>query len=80
MGSIPKRYLGVASGLNSTMRTLGMMASMTVITVIFSIYMAGQAVTPETQEQFMASMRSALITFSGLCLVGIFFSLNRIRK
>jgi EmrB/QacA subfamily drug resistance transporter len=80
MGSIPKRYLGVASGLNSTMRTLGMMASMTVITVIFSIFMAGHAVTAETQVQFLTSMRTALITFSALCLVGIFFSLGRIRK
>jgi EmrB/QacA subfamily drug resistance transporter len=80
MGSIPKRHLGVASGLNSTMRTLGMMASMTVITIIFSIYMAGHAVTPETQPQFLASMRTALMTFSGLCLVGIFFSLGRLRQ
>lgn len=80
MGSIPKRYLGVASGLNSTMRTLGMMVSMTVITIIFSIFMAGHAITPETQVQFLASMRTALVTFSMLCLVGIFFSLGRIRR
>src|SRR5690606_24398193 len=37
MGSVAPRYLGVASGLNSTMRTLGMMTSMTVITITFSI-------------------------------------------
>ena len=80
MGSIEKRYLGVASGLNSTMRTLGMMGSMTVITIIFSIFMGGHAVTPETQPQFLASMRTALMAFSALCLVGIGFSLGRIRQ
>lgn len=80
MGSIEPRYLGVASGLNSTMRTLGMMASMTVITIIFSIFMGEQAVTLSTQAQFLASMRTALITFSVLCLIGIFFSLGRLRK
>jgi len=80
MGSIPTRYLGVASGLNSTMRTLGMMASMTVITIIFSIFMGGQAVTLQTQGQFLDSMRTALLTFSALCSIGIFFSLGRIRK
>ena len=80
MGSVPPRYLGVASGLNSTMRTLGMMASMTIITVIFSIFMADQAVTQQTQPQFLISMHTALLTFSALCIVGIFFSIARIQK
>lgn len=80
MGSVPARYLGVASGLNSTMRTLGMMGSMTIITIIFSIFMADQPVTPQTQPQFLASMHTALLTFSALCLLGIFFSIARIKK
>jgi EmrB/QacA subfamily drug resistance transporter len=80
MGSVPPRYLGVASGLNSTMRTLGMMASMTIITIIFSIFMADHAVTPQTQPQFLTSMHTALLTFSALCVVGIFFSIARIQK
>jgi len=80
MGSVPPRFLGVASGLNSTMRTLGMMASMTIITVIFSIFMADQAVTEQTQPQFLTSMHTALLTFSALCIVGIFFSIARIQK
>jgi len=80
MGSVPPRYLGVASGLNSTMRTLGMMGSMTIITIIFSIFMADQAVTTQTQPQFLASMHTALVTFSALCIIGIFFSIARIKK
>ena len=80
MGSVPPRYLGVASGLNSTMRTLGMMGSMTIITIIFSIFMADLAVTPQTQPQFLTSMHTALVTFSALCIVGIFFSIARIKK
>ncbi|MCK4508526.1 MAG: MFS transporter [Desulfuromonadales bacterium] len=80
MGSVPPRYLGIASGLNSTMRTLGMMASMTIITITFSIFMAGHAVTPQTQPQFLTSMHTALLTFAALCVVGIFFSIARIQK
>ena len=80
MGSVPPRYLGVASGLNSTMRTLGMMGSMTIITIIFSIFMEDHAVTPQTQPQFLTSMHTALVTFSVLCIVGIFFSIARIKK
>lgn len=80
MGSVEPRYLGVASGLNSTMRTLGMMGSMTIITITFSIVMAGQAVTAETQPQFLFSMHAALMTFSALCVIGIIFSMARIRQ
>jgi MFS family permease len=80
MGSVAPRYLGVASGLNSTMRTLGMMTSMTVITITFSIFMAGQAVTPQTQALFLFSMHTALVTFTVFCVIGIFFSMARIRK
>ncbi len=80
MGSVEPRHLGVASGLNSTVRTLGMMTSMTIITVIFSVVMGGHAVTPQTQPAFLLSMRSALLTFAGLCGAGIFCSIVRIRR
>jgi MFS family permease len=77
MGSVAPRYLGVASGLNSSMRTLGMMTSMSIITVIFSVLMAGQPVTVETQPQFLLSMRTALLVFCGLCIIGILCSAGR---
>ncbi|MEJ2202276.1 MAG: MFS transporter, partial [Desulfuromonadaceae bacterium] len=79
MGSVAPRYLGVASGLNSTMRTLGMLTSMTIITVIFSAVMAGAAVTPATHPAFLHSMHRALLIFCLLCVLGIFCSLNRLR-
>lgn len=80
MGSVEPRYLGVASGLNSTMRTMGMMTSMTIITLIFSILMHGQPVTAETQPAFLASMRTALLIFCGLCILGIGCSWGRVRS
>ena len=80
MGSVAPRHLGVASGLNSTMRTLGMMTSMTIVTIIFSMVMSGQSVTPQTQPQFLFSMHAALLTFSLLCVIGIFLSMARIRR
>jgi MFS family permease len=80
MGSVEPRYLGVASGLNSSMRTLGMMSSMTIITVIFSIFMAGHAVTADTLPDFLHSMHRALLVFCFLCVLGIFCSMARLRK
>ncbi len=77
MGSVEPRYLGVASGLNSSVRTLGMMSSMLIITLIFSYLMQGQPVAAATQPAFLASMRLALLVFCGLCLLGIGCSLGR---
>jgi MFS family permease len=79
MGSVAPRYLGVASGLNSSMRTLGMMTSMMIITLIFSYLMDGQPVTLDTQPAFLSSMRLALLIFCALCVVGIGCSIGRVQ-
>lgn len=80
MGSVEPRHLGVASGLSASMRSMGMLTSMTIITLIFAWLMQGQSVTPETQTAFLASMRMALLIFCGLCVVGIGCSLGRVRR
>lgn len=80
MGSVEKRHLGIASGLSASMRSLGMLTSMTVITLIFSWLMQGQAVSAETQPLFLSSMRMALLIFCALCVVGIGCSLGRVGK
>lgn len=78
MGSVPPRQLGVASGVSASMRTLGMMVSMTLVTVLLSLFMGGKPVTAETQGAFLVSMRASLACFSLLCLAGIGCSLGRL--
>jgi len=77
MGSVSPRHLGIASGLSASMRTLGMLTSMMIITLIFSYLMHGQPVTLETQAAFLRSMRMALLIFCALCVIGIGCSLGR---
>ncbi len=79
MGSVAPKYLGVASGLNSTMRTLGMMTGMTIITLVFSLKMAGQPVSPATTGPFLTSLHLSLFVFSALSLLGILLSMGRVR-
>jgi len=79
MGSVAPRHLGIASSLNSSVRTLGMMTSMTIITIIFSMTMGGNAVSAATQPAFLLAMRSSLLVFCALCGVGIFCSVHRQR-
>lgn len=78
MGSVPPRYLGIASGLSSSMRTLGMLTSMIIITLILSVLMNGRPVAPDTLESFLLSMKTGLVCFCALCLLGILCSLGRL--
>ena len=77
MTSVAERDLGVASGFSASMRTLGMMSSMTIVTVIFSWQMSGQPITAQTQDLFIRSMHIALLIFSGLCALAVFSSFGR---
>jgi EmrB/QacA subfamily drug resistance transporter len=78
MGCLDKRYLGVASGLTGTMRSLGMTFSMIVVTLSFSLFMDGQAISPATIPAFMGSMQSDMLFFCALSVVGIGCSLGRL--
>ena len=80
MGSVSTRFLGVASGLVASMRTLGMMASMTIITVLLSVFMKGLSVTTETIPNFLMTMRTGLASFCLLCILGILCSIGRLRR
>ena len=78
MSSVTARHYGVASSLVATMRSVGMLTSMTVITVILTIYMGENAISPETRMDFVASMQTTLMIFSGLSVIGILFSMGRL--
>lgn len=80
MGSISFHHLGVASGLVASMRSLGMMTSMTIITIVFSSVMSGRAITQETYPMFLQSMHLALTVFAVLCVVGVLCSFGRLGK
>lgn len=77
MGSVERRFLGMASGTMGTMRTVGMTLSMGIVMMIFSIFIGKVQITPEVHPQFMASLRVALIISGFLCFLGIFASLAR---
>jgi MFS family permease len=77
MSSVEKRYYGVASGSVATMRLLGQMLSLGVVTLMFSLLIGRAQITPELHPVFLISMRYALFAFFGLCLGGIYFSFSR---
>ena len=77
MSSVARKSYGVASGTLGTMRSLGMMFSMGIVMLIFSVYMGRVQITPEYYPVFLKAMKAAFIVFASLCFFGIFASLVR---
>ncbi|HNX17657.1 MAG TPA: MFS transporter [Methanoregula sp.] len=77
MSSVEKKYYGVASGINGTMRLLGQMLSMGIVMMIFAIVIGDVEITPEYYSQFTTSLHYVFMIFAGLCVIGIFASLAR---
>lgn len=80
MGSVEARQYGVASGMIGTMRTLGMVTSMTTITLVFSLFMSGQPVTKSTLPAFISCMQIGLFAFAVFSCIGTLLSLGRGRR
>jgi hypothetical protein len=77
MSSVEKKYYGVASGINGTMRLLGQMLSMGIAMMLFAIVIGQVEITPEHYAQFTTSLHYAFILFTVMCVIGIFASLAR---
>jgi EmrB/QacA subfamily drug resistance transporter len=77
MSSVERKFYGVASGTLGTMRSVGMMFSMGIVMLIFSIYMGRVQITPEYYPVFLKGIKVAFIIFASLCFVSIFASLVR---
>ena len=77
MGSVDKRFYGIASASVGTMRLLGQMMSMGIVTLIFSLFIGRAQITPEYYPMLMKSIKVMFMVSSGLCICGIFFSLYR---
>lgn len=77
MGSVEKKYYGIATGTLSTMRSLGMVTSMSIATLLLGIFLKNEKIYQKTYELFIFAIKYYSIIFSILLLAGIFTSLVR---
>jgi EmrB/QacA subfamily drug resistance transporter len=77
MGSVERRFYGVASGTLGTMRLVGQTFSMGVVTLLFALMIGRVEITPDYYPLFLTSMKTAFAIFAVLCVGGIFASLVR---
>jgi len=80
MSSIPKSHLGIANGLEGTMRTIGQSLSIGVWTLITGLLIGSVEITPTYHPQFLISARIIFIIFLILTFVSVLFSIKRGRN
>ncbi len=77
MSSVDRKYYGIASATQATTRNIGITFSMSIIMLLFSLYMGNAQITPEYYPSFVQSIRIAFIAFAGLCVISVVFSAAR---
>lgn len=80
MGSVGARHYGIASSLVATMRSIGMLTAMTITTLLLSMFMGDAKVSTATAPGFVKTMHTAFMIFALLSLVGIVFSMVRVKQ
>ncbi len=71
MSSVERKSLGLAAGMLGTMRTAGMMVSMGIMMILFSMYIGQAEITPAYYPQFLTSVRVGFIIFAVLGFGGV---------
>jgi MFS family permease len=77
LGAVRREQLGIASGITSTMRVLGQMFSMAVITTVFAVNMGRVQITPELYPVLLHNVQVCLVIASGLAMIALLSSLSR---
>lgn len=77
MGSVERRYFGVASATVSTMRLLGQTFGMGLILIIFAVYIGAVQFTPQNYPELLASIQVVYLIAVILSVIAIFASLAR---
>ncbi len=77
MGSVERKYFGVASATVSTMRLIGQTLGMGMILVIFAVYIGAVQFNPQNYPELLTSIQLAFFISLILSIIAIFASLAR---
>lgn len=80
MGSVDRKFYGVASGTLGTMRLVGQTLSMGGAVIILAVTLGRATITPALFPAFLHGMQLAFLAFAVLCMIGVLFSLVRVRS
>ena len=77
MGSVEKRYLGMASATTGTMRLTGQSISMGITMMMMAVFVGKTQITAENYMLFMKCLRYTFGIFAILCTLGVYTSMAR---
>ena len=77
MGSVEKRYLGMASATTGTMRLTGQSISMGITMMMISIFVGKTKITADIYPLFMKCLQYTFGIFVVLCTIGVYTSMVR---
>ena len=77
MSSVDRSRYGLASGTASTMRVIGQIVSMTIVTLFFASRFGNQALQEVPPPFFLNAMKWGFAVFALICSVGIYLSYSR---
>ena len=77
MGSVEKRFYGSANGVMATMRIIGQMTSMVLVTLMFALIIGSVEIIPENYLALEKAIRTTFMIAALLCFPGILLSISR---
>ncbi len=77
MGSVEKKFFGVASSTIGTMRLTGQAVSMATVTLLLALYLGNTELSRANPALLVKSTKVLFAIFTALCFGGIFASLAR---
>jgi EmrB/QacA subfamily drug resistance transporter len=75
MGSVDRRYTGVASATIGTMRLTGQNISMGLATLVLAVVVGSHPIEPADYSNVLTSVRITFAIFTVLCIIGVAASL-----
>jgi MFS family permease len=75
MGSVDRRYVGVAAATSSTMRVSGQSFSMGIAALVLAVLVGRHEITASDHVHLLSSIRITFLIFAVLCVIGVVASL-----
>lgn len=77
MGSVEKRAYGSVNGVMATMRIVGQMSSMVLVTLMFALMIGSVEIKPDNYPDLEKAIRMTFTIAAVLCVPGLYFSMAR---
>ena len=77
MGSVDEKDFATGAGAHASVRLMGQLGSMTVVSMVFALVIGQVQISPEIYPQLARALRYCFILGAIVCLPAYYFSINR---